>query len=95
MVRGPQGPRFTMQYLTLFFVSLGYVGLRAFQQQNVTHSKYWWVAPTSYAMAAADVFVMAFVARGGWAWQTVLANGTGASVGCLIAMWIHKRWVHR
>ncbi len=70
-----------------------YVLLRAFQQRNVAFLNYGWVIPTSYLMAVIDVFIVAFIAHAGWSLGIVVANGTGASLGALSAMWLHKRWV--
>jgi len=70
-----------------------YVLLRAFQQRNVVHDNYLWIVPTSYLMATGDVFIIAFIAHAGWNIWIVLANGTGGALGCLSAMYIHRRWV--
>lgn len=74
-----------------FVASLVFVGLKAFQQLNVVHGQYLAVLPTSLAMAACEVFVVANVARAGWHWPLVFAVGIGAGLGCCASMWIHKR----
>ena len=80
-----------MSIALAFLASLLFVGLKAFQQLNVVHSQYLAVMPTSMAMAACEVFVVANVARAGWHWPLVIAVGTGAGLGCCASMWIHKR----
>ncbi len=82
-----------MQYLEMFGSCYVYVLLRAFQQRNVAFLNYSWVIPTSYLMAVVDVFIVAFIAHSGWSVGIVAANGTGATLGCLSAMWLHKKWV--
>jgi len=82
-----------MQYLQMFGACYCYVLLRAFQQRNVAFDNYAWVVPTSYFMAGADVFIIAFIASHGWHFWLVIANATGACLGALSAMYAHKRWV--
>lgn len=82
-----------MQYLEMFLAVYAYVLLRAFQQRSVAFASYWWIPPVSYLMAAADVFIVVFVARSGWHLGLVLANGTGGALGALSAVWLHKKWV--
>lgn len=82
-----------MQYLVMFGACFVYVLLRAFQQRNVAFDNYGWIVPTSYLMASADVFIIAFISSHGWHFWLVMANGTGAMFGALSAMLLHKRWV--
>ena len=84
-----------MQYLTMFGACYCYVLLRAFQQRNVAFDNYRWIVPTSYFMASMDVFIVAFIAHTGWSVGIVLANGTGAALGCISAMYAHHRWVKK
>lgn len=79
----------------MFCAMFVYVMLRALQQRNVAFDNYFWVIPTSYAMAAFDVFIIAFVAHAGWSVPIVLSNGTGAALGALCAMKFHKRYVKK
>lgn len=82
-----------MKYLLLFLATFAYVTLRAFQQRNVAHNSFRWVPPTSYAMAVLDIYVIASVAKEGFSWTFVLINGTAGALGCLLAMWFHRRFV--
>lgn len=77
----------------MFGAMFAYVFVRAFQQRNVAFAHYWWVVPTSLLMAVFDVFIITFVARQGWSVAIVLANGGGGALGCLSAIYLHKRWV--
>lgn len=88
-------PHPSMQYLEMFAACYVYVLLRAFQQRNVAFDNYKWIIPTSYFMASADVFIVAFIARTGWHLGLVIANATGAALGCLSAMYAHHRWVRK
>lgn len=82
-----------MLHLTAFAASLAFVFLKAFQQRNVAFDNYGWIFPTSLAMAATEVYVVASVAKSGWNFWLVLAIGSGAGIGALGAMVIHKKWV--
>jgi hypothetical protein len=80
-------------YLSLFFFSLLYVALRAFQQRNVTNDDFAWVVPTSLCMSAVDAFLMINVVKNGWSIPLVLSVGLGGGIGCVVAMKLHKRFV--
>lgn len=82
-----------MIYLTAFAASLSFVFLKAFQQRNVAFGNYFWVMPTSMAMAATEVLVVASVARFGWDFRLVAAIGLGAGLGAITAMYLHERFV--
>lgn len=84
-----------MNYLAVFVASFSYVAVRAFQQRNVAFDNYKWIIPTSYIMAAIDIYIVATIARQGWNITLVLTNGTAACLGCLFAMWVHKRFVKK
>jgi hypothetical protein len=79
-------------YIGIFFASFAYIWLRAFQQRNVANAIYWWIVPTSYLMAATDVFLIANFAKGLTValWATY---GTAGALGSLTAVYVHKRIV--
>jgi hypothetical protein len=80
-----------MIYAAAFSASLVYVFLRAFQQQTVIQGRYWLVAPVSMAMGWCDVYLIFHIAKtGGWIW---LATGTGGAIGCMTAMYLHRRFI--
>lgn len=78
-------------YALAFFASFVFVGLKAFQQLSVVHHRVWWIVPTSMAMAVCEVYIISNVAKLGWGW-IVLAVGLGSGLGCLAAMFIHRRF---
>lgn len=82
-----------MTLLLMFFATFSYVMTRAFQQRNVAFDNHGWIIPTSYIMAMIDIYVVATVAREGWSVALVLTNGTAGALGCVCAMWFHKRFV--
>lgn len=84
-----------MKTFLAFISSFVFVGLKAMQQRNVAHDNYWWIMPVSMSMAVVEVFIVAYVARTGWHWLLVTAVGAGSGLGCLAAMWFHKRFVMR
>lgn len=77
-----------MTYLLAFAASFAFIFLKAFQQLNVVHRQYLLVLPTSMAMSACEVAVIALVVKQGWGWL-VLYTGVGAGFGCVAAMWLH------
>jgi hypothetical protein len=81
-----------MTYLIAFVASFAFVGLRATQQLNVVHGNRWLIIPTSCLMACCEVFTIGAIAVSGWGW-IVLPVGVGAGLGCLAAMYTHKRFV--
>jgi len=81
--------------LALFAASFVFVFLKAFQQRNVAFDNYKWVFPTSLAMAATEVYVIAAIATQGYSLAAVLGMGTGAGFGAMLAMVLHHRYVKR
>lgn len=78
--------------VSVFFVSLVYIFIKAFQQLNVVHDAYKWVVPCSLMMAASEVFVISMVATNK-EWWLFLPMGLGAGCGAMISMFLHKRLV--
>lgn len=81
-----------MMYLALFACQFAFVFLKAFQQRNVAFDQHGWVIPTSFAMAAFEVTVVALVAKIGISQQTVgaiAAVGLGGGLGATAAMRLH------
>lgn len=79
-------------YLLAFLASFVFVFLKSWQQQNVTHRKYWWILPTSMFMAATEVLVIATVVKTGYG-LTVIAIGLGAGLGAMLATYIHATYL--
>ena len=76
-----------------FAASFAFIFLRALQQRNVVHDNYWWVVPTSLAMAATEAVVIVNIARQGWHFPLVLSVGVGSGLGCITAMVFHKFFI--
>ena len=79
-----------MMYITLFFTSLTFIALRAFQQLNVQHDRYLWVPPTTACMAVVEVLTITNVVRSGSLWAAV-PMAIGGVLGCWLSMWLHRR----
>ena len=79
-----------MTLITVFISSYVFIALKAFQQRHVIHNDWWWVPPTSMAMAFVEYYVIAVVAQQGYGIGLVLAGGAGAGLGALTAMVIHN-----
>lgn len=84
-----------MKWPLVFLAGFVYVMLRAFQQRNVAFDNYWWVAPTSYCMAAVDMFIIVTISRNGMSLMWIFCYGTSAALGAMFAMWFHNRWVKK
>lgn len=82
----------TSTFAAAFLASTLYVGLKATQQLNVVHDQFMLVIPTSVAMAACEVYVVAAIAKAGWDIGMILSVGLGAGIGCTISMWAHRKW---
>jgi hypothetical protein len=76
--------------LTIFVSSYIFIALKAFQQRHVIHNDWWWVPPTSMAMAFVEFYVIATVAKNGYGMCLVIAGGSGAGLGALTAMYLHN-----
>ena len=68
-----------------------FVFLKAFQQRNVAGSHYLPVIPTSLAMAATEVYVIAVIVRLGYDPYLVASIGIGAGLGATAAMYAHDK----
>lgn len=73
-----------------FAASFVFIALKSWQQLNVVRKAYRWIMPTSFAMAACEVYVVATIARQGWG-ELVFWVGLGGGLGSLCATWTHWR----
>lgn len=86
--------------LLLFFITFFYVFAKAFQQRNVVFDKFWSIPVLSYVMAYCELAGLGVgvldIATNGWDRLIILgfAHGTGGTLGCWLAMWLHKK-VHK
>lgn len=76
-----------------FLVSFIAIGLKGFQQKNVTGHHYKLVAVTSYVMTFTDVAFIGLTVKYGW--DLVWSSGTGAAAGMITAMVLHGKFVER
>lgn len=81
----------TMSLLAIFAASMLYVGLKAFQQLNVTLHKPLWVLPTSFGLATVEIALVVQYAQQGIDAALIAAVGSGSGLGCLVSMWLHGR----
>lgn len=77
-------------YITLFLTSLIYIGLRAFQQQNVTHERYWWVPPTTVCMAVVEVLTVTTMVKTNSLYAAI-PMACGGVLGCWASMYLHRK----
>jgi hypothetical protein len=82
-----------MTYVYAALANFIFVFLKAFQQRNVTLNTPKWVLPTSYGMALTEVYVISLVVRLGYDPLLIVWVGTGAGLGALSAMYIHRKHI--
>lgn len=83
-----------MSYALAFFASFIFIALKSWQQLNVVRQAYVWILPTSMAMAACEVWVIANVAKFGFGWL-VFWVGLGGGLGSLCATWFHHKVIRK
>jgi len=76
--------------LLVFCTSFVFIFLKSWQQLNVVHYQLWWIVPTSFAMAAAEVVTVFNMAHNGFGW-VIIPIGLGSGFGSLCSTVIHKR----
>jgi hypothetical protein len=79
--------------VSLFFTTFVYVFLKAGQQLNVVRGHYWFVPLFSFGMAATEVYVIVAIATAGYSLAAVAGMGTGGSLGAVLAMYLHTRFL--
>jgi hypothetical protein len=77
--------------ILLFAANFIFIFLKALQQRNVGGSHYLAILPTSFCLAAAEVYIIVQVAAGGIDLGTVLALGLAGGLGSIVAVWAHRR----
>ena len=77
-------------HILAFFISAIAIGLKGWQQKNVTGHHYKAVVITSYLMTLTDITFIGLVARHGW--DLVISSGTGAAIGMASAMYLHNHF---
>lgn len=83
-----------MIYIALFGNCFIMVFLKAWQQQNVIHRQYYWVMPTSIALAFVEVYMIFTVAHRGFG-PIIIPIALGSALGCMVSMWLHDRVLNR
>ena len=79
-----------MIFAAQFFASYIFISLKCSQQLNVVRGNYIAILPTSLAMAACEVFVIANIASAGFGW-IMIPIGLGSGLGALTSMFIHAK----
>ena len=78
-------------HLLAFVISFLAIGMKAFQQKNVTGHHIKAVVFTSYLMTFTDIFFIGLVTKYGW--ELAFSSGTGAALGMISAMLLHNRFI--
>jgi len=79
-----------MVYILAFLTSFLNIGLRSWQQLNVVHRKYWWILPTSIAMACCEALILINVVHSGFG-LIVAAIGLGGGLGSICSTYLHSK----
>lgn len=74
----------------VFTASFVFIFLKSWQQLNVVHYQLWWIMPTSFAMAIAEVLTVFNMAHYGFGW-IIIPIGLGSGLGCMVSTITHKR----
>lgn len=77
-------------YLLAFLASFLYIGLKSFQQSNVTNRKYTWILPTSLCMCVLEIYTIALMSRKGLG-ILVFVIGFGGGLGSICATYLHHK----
>ena len=80
-------------YVSLFGMAYLSVGVRAFQQQNVTQHRFKLIVPTSYVFSFVDLFVL-YYGLAQFEHEPILTGltvGTAAWMGAWTAIYLHSR----
>lgn len=78
-------------HILAFLVSFVAIGLKGFQQKNVSGHHYQLVVFTSYIMTVTDIAFVGLVVK--YSWALFVSSGTGAACGMITAMILHNRFV--
>ena len=84
-----------MNFAAAFGVAFLYVALKATQQLQVVNFLWLRIMPTSLLMGFCEVFITANVVHSATSPIALLflalCIGSGSGLGCLTAMWLHRR----
>ena len=83
-----------MSYLLAFSISIVCVFFKALQNRNFNFENYWAIMPTSWAVAACELYLLALVIKE-LNIAYVLAVGTGSGIGGIVGVACHRRWVSK
>lgn len=80
-----------MTYFLLFLANFVFIFMKAFQQRNVGGAHYFAILPTSFALAATEVYIIVQVVAKGIDLGAVLALGLAGGLGSMTAVFFHRR----
>lgn len=81
----------TIDFLVAFCVSFLAVGLKGFQHKNVIGNHYKLTFVTSLLMQCGEVTSVGLIVKN--AWTVAIPLGLGASLGMVVSMFLHDRFV--
>ena len=78
--------------IILFICTFLMVAFKAFQQLNVVGGHYQLVIPFSFLMATTEVVIVLTLIQSPTYWA-ILPMGLGGSLGAMLSMFLHRRYV--
>lgn len=79
--------------VSVFIVNFVYISIKASQQLRVMRAEYFWMVPTSLAMAACEVFMVGSIAVTRQ-WWLFIPIGLAGVLGCMLSVWFHE-YLHK
>lgn len=84
-----------LSYLIAFGISFVSVFFKALQNRNYNFDNYAMIVPTSWAIAACELYLLSLFMRDGITIGYVVVVGTGSGLGGMLAMKMHSRFFKR
>ena len=79
-------------YALSFLASFMFIGLKSWQQANVSAKMYWLIVPTSLSMVSLEVYTIGVIAKNdGNSFLLILALGLGGGLGSCAATYLHDK----
>jgi hypothetical protein len=81
--------------LMVGFASFVGVFFKVLQGRNFNYNNYFWVMPTSIALAAVDLYIVNNIVTHGYSLALIITVGIGSGLGGMAAMYIHEQVIKR
>lgn len=82
-----------MNYVIAGLIAFVSVFFKALQNRNYNFDNYYMILPTSWAIAACELYLLSIFIRDGIDIVYVLVVGTGSGLGGMLAMKVHSHYL--